>query len=356
MGITRRQVLGGGLALGAGFVVGGGGAVLRSSPAWAAADIDDILTCAEWAARAPSEPITLLSTRPIKIIVHHTATPNSTDLSVAHAKQLARSIQNSHMDGRGWIDTGQHFTISRGAVVLEGRHRSLEALTGGTRHVVSAHCTAQNNYAVGIENEGTYTSVSMPAAQYSALVELCVTICQKYAIRSYQIYGHRDFQNTQCPGDTFYPQLATLRRDVAAQVGGNPTGPVWPTLRLGASGESVRTLQYLLRRAGTTVTPDGAYGPATEAAVRSFQTARQSAVDGVAGRQTWNHLADPVATGARGDAVTAAQRQLSARGIATTVDGVFGPATAAAVRTFQTREGLPADGVVDARTWSRLVA
>lgn len=355
MGITRRQLLGGGLALGAGLVAGGG-AVLRGSPAWAAADIDEIITCAEWGSRSPSEPITLLSTRPLKIIVHHTATANSADLSVAHAIQLARSIQNSHMDSRGWIDTGQHFTISRGAFVLEGRHRSIEALTGGIRHVVGAHCTAQNPYAVGIENEGTYTSVSPPAAQYSALVQLCVTICRKYAIRPYQIYGHRDFQNTACPGNTFYPQLATLRRDVAAQVGGSPAAPVWPALRLGASGESVRTLQYLLRRAGTTVTVDGAYGPATEAAVRSFQTERQSAVDGVAGRQTWNHLADPVATGSRGDAVTAAQRQLAARGIATTVDGVFGPATAAAVRTFQTREGLPVDGVVDARTWSRLVA
>jgi peptidoglycan hydrolase-like protein with peptidoglycan-binding domain len=37
------------------------------------------------------------------------------------------------------------------------------------------------------------------------------------------------------------------------------------------------------------------------------------------------------------------------------VDGIFGTGTAASVRTFQTGAGLPADGVVDARTWSRLV-
>src|SRR5215207_7674144 len=252
------------------------------------------------------------------------------------------------MDSRGWIDTGQQFTISRGAYVLEGRHRSVEALTGGTRHVLGAHCTAQNPYAVGIENEGTYTSVTMPAAQYAALVDLCATICSGYAIRSYQIYGHRDFQNTACPGDTFYPRLATLRRDVAGRVGGDPTGPVWPALGRGDTGESVRTLQHLLRRAGTAVTVDGAYGPATETAVRSFQTVRDSAVDGIAGRQTWNHLADPARTGDRGDAVTAAQRQLVAHGILTTVDGIFGTGTATSVRTFQTGAGLPADGVVDA--------
>jgi hypothetical protein len=35
-------------------------------------------------------------------------------------------------------------------------------------------------------------------------------------------------------------------------------------------------------------------------------------------------------------------------------DGIFGPLTHDAVVTFQKREGLEADGVMDARTWSAL--
>lgn len=348
-GIDRRRLL----ALGAGVVGGAAtGNLLVSAPAGAA--VSDIVDCGTWGARAPSTPI-VLGDRPHKIIVHHMASPNTTDLSQAHAYALARSSQRDHMDRRGWIDTGQHFTNTRGAWVLEGRHRSLEALRGGTRHVIGAHCTGQNAYAVGIENEGTYTSELPPGPQYAALIELCVTICRAYAIRPYAIYGHRDFQNTRCPGDAFWPRLWLLRRDVAAQVGGDPYLPPWPVLRRGAASESVRTLQHLLRQAGQTPTADGVFGAGTEAAVRAFQTERDSAIDGVAGRQTWNHLADPVRTGARGEAVTGAQHQLVARGADLAIDGVFGPATAAAVQAFQRQRGLPADGVVDARTWNHLV-
>lgn len=348
-GLDRRRLL----ALGAGVAGGAAtGSLLVTVPA--RAGVNDIVGCDTWGARQPSSPV-VLGPRPHKIIVHHTASPNTADLSRAHAYALARSMQRDHMDNRGWIDTGQQFTVTRGAWTLEGRHRSVEALGGGRQHVVGAHCTGQNPYAVGIENEGTYSTQLPPGPQYAALLELCVTICTAYAIPAYAIYGHREFQSTSCPGDAFWPRLSLLRRDVAAQMGGDPAAPTWPVLRSGAAGESVRTLQHLLRQAGQTLTPDGRYGPQTEAVVRAFQTERDSAVDGVAGRQTWNHLADPIRSGARGDAVTAAQRQLVARGSTLTVDGVFGPATAAAVVTFQRQRRLPADGVVDARTWSRLV-
>ena len=43
------------------------------------------------------------------------------------------------------------------------------------------------------------------------------------AITSPNIAGHRDYLATACPGDTFYPTLPTLRRDVAALVAGSTT-------------------------------------------------------------------------------------------------------------------------------------
>ncbi|MEV7939710.1 N-acetylmuramoyl-L-alanine amidase [Kitasatospora sp. NPDC088264] len=348
----RRSFLTGALAV-------GGGALLASAlPAGVAraADGPTVADTAAWGARPSSIPVNVLAGVPDKVIVHHTATPNVTDYSQAAAFSLARSMQTYQMDSEGWIDTGQHFTISRGAYVLEGRHNSLSTLRGGAQHVESAHCTAQNTVAIGIENEGTYTTVDPRGEQYAALVDLITYICRQYGLRAYQIYGHRDFNNTECPGDRLYALIPQLRRDVAARIGGDPTGPVWPVLTSGASGETVRTLQYLLVQHGASLTVDGAYGPATQSAVTAFQNLTHAAADGIAGNQTWSQAVAPLADGASGGAVLAVQNQLVAHGIQVGVDGAFGPGTRSAVTAFQTSAGLPADGVVDARTWSRLVA
>ena len=63
-----------------------------------------------------------------------------------------------------------------------------------------------------------------------------------------------------------------------------------PVLRLGSRGPSVVTLQKALDHHGSRVVVDGIFGPATEAAVRHFQAAAHLVVDGVVGPQTWAKL------------------------------------------------------------------
>ncbi|MFI5842540.1 N-acetylmuramoyl-L-alanine amidase [Catenuloplanes sp. NPDC051500] len=346
--LSRRALLGAGLSSAAVTVVV---PLVGAGPAYATSRI---IPAATWGARQPSEPITVRTNPPNKILVHHTATANSTDYSRAHAESLARSIQNNHMDTRGFIDTGQHFTISRGGYTLEGRHRSLEVLQSGGGQVDSAHCTGQNDEAVGIENEGTYTSVVPPAALYDQLVLLCADICAAWGFNPRQIYGHRDFWATECPGELFYPRLAGLRTDVAARLG--VTVDPWPTFPEGTAGQHARTIQYLLRQQGATITADGSFGPATAAAVRDFQTRKGLTADGIVGATTWPVLIVTVRNGATGPAVEAVQSALASRKYTVSVDGQFGANTEAVVRTFQTDQGLSSDGVVGPRTWSALVA
>ena len=48
----------------------------------------------------------------------------------------------------------------------------------------------------------------------------------------------------------------------------------WPVVATGHNGHPVKTLQFLLRARGHTVTVDGIFGPQTDAAVKAFQTSK----------------------------------------------------------------------------------
>lgn len=230
MHLSRRNVFRGAVVIGAGTVL----PPALATPALAV-PAPTIASCATWGARNPSSPLQQLSNKPNKIIIHHTATPNSTDYSLSHAYALSRSIQNYHMDHNGWSDTGQNFTLSRGGHITEGRHTSLSHLTTGSGFVTSAHCPGQNTTGVGIENEGLYTSVLPTTTQWNKLVDLCAYICQQGGFGASQIYGHRDFVATACPGNAFYAKLGDLKAAVAAKLS-DPPPPTWTTTIDNTSG------------------------------------------------------------------------------------------------------------------------
>ncbi|WP_067606739.1 peptidoglycan recognition protein family protein [Nocardiopsis listeri] len=193
-----------------------------------------------WNARAPRSPIQVLANAPTYIVVHHTATPNSTDYSLDHGLNLSKSIQNHHMDTNGWIDAGQQLTISRGGYVMEGRDRTPEAIAAG-QHVVGTHVANYNSSAIGIENEGTYTSASPTQALTDSLVETLAWLCGAYGLNPSAIVGHRDFNATACPGDVLYAMLPDLRNRVtqtmsaldipiAAARAAGEDGPTYPAV------------------------------------------------------------------------------------------------------------------------------
>ena len=69
-------------------------------------------------------------------------------------------------------------------------------------------------------------------------------------------------------------------------------------LRRGDTGEAVSGLQSELVTAGYPLAVDGVFGRATEAAVRSFQAARGLTVDGIAGPDTLGELGAVESVGA----------------------------------------------------------
>lgn len=165
-------------------------------------------------------------------------------------------------------------------------------------------------------------------------------------------------------------------------------------LRRGTTGPGVITIQTELNRISQSypaipkVQPvDGIFGARTEAAVRKFQEVFGLDPDGIVGRATWyalvriyvavNSLAelrsqgqrfyanswansDPIEYGDRGIKVEHLQYMLSVLAAYipqipdVAVDGIFGPATRAAVIAAQQRFGLPQTGVVNFDTWDEI--
>jgi hypothetical protein len=309
-GVTRRDLLLGGLAVAGGSLLGG----VAPDRAYAA-DGPTIVSCDGWGSRRPSGLLPVVDKAPVKILVHHTATPNVANTGADAAVRLARGIQNFHMNTRRWPDTGQHFTVSRGGFVLEGRHRSLEFVRVGRQQIEGAHCTGQNLVALGIENEGTYGAVDPPQKQWNQLRLLCAYLCRQYRIAPTQIFGHRDFKDTACPGDRLYAALPRLRSEVAKLLGqraARTKAASWPLLRVTDRGDRILAAQYLLRDAGLAgVVPDGRFTPELADAVRSFQAARgflddeTLQVTGMIGGETWPAIARAVRSGEDGDAARA---------------------------------------------------
>ncbi len=162
-------------------------------------------------------------------------------------------------------------------------------------------------------------------------------------------------------------------------------------LALGSSGVGVQILQYYLSYVAQfsatvpSVAQDGVFGPTTEEAVRAFQESYGLTPDGVVGVLTWDRLynvylglvsevdysdftglslpfpGENLQPGDTGDDVRALQEYLNyiARFYPAIpqieADGVFGPATQAAIDAFDAVFGLPAAReVVNAAVWDAI--
>ena len=140
------------------------------------------------------------------------------------------------------------------------------------------------------------------------------------------------------------------------------------SLRKGATGSAVKDLQTKLKKLGFyNASIDGDYGDTTVAAVKAFQKKYSLTADGVAGSETLKKLDtayknadsdkddDSLRKGATGTAVKTLQTNLKKLGFYTAyVDGSFGSTTESAVKAFQKKYGLTADGVAGSATLKKI--
>ncbi|MET7638413.1 peptidoglycan-binding protein [Streptomyces sp. NPDC005438] len=129
----------------------------------------------------------------------------------------------------------------------------------------------------------------------------------------------------------------------------------WSSIDPGASGETVKAIQYLLNQRGNSLVVDGDYASKSVAATKAFQKDQGLVDDGQVGPKTWPKLVYTLKKGANGNHVKSAQVALNKRSAGLELDGDFGSVTDKAVRNFQSANRLAVDGELGPKTWTALV-
>jgi N-acetylmuramoyl-L-alanine amidase len=231
--------------------------------------------------------------------VHHTVTAN--DYTPEESPGIVLAIARYHRNSNGWNDIGYQFLVDKYGQVFEGRAGGID------QAVVGAQAQGWNSTSTGIACLGDFTSIAQTPEGLDALARLIgwklsvhgvpttgdVTVVSaggetnRYPagtpVTFQRISGHRDGNNTSCPGNVLYTQLEQLRA-AAAQYAGPAFGltlqapkqvrgvtpiAVSGSLRFadGSASEGVAlTVEYLpvgasawRTLAATSVAPDGSW-------------------------------------------------------------------------------------------------
>lgn len=168
---------------------------------------------------------------------------------------------------------------------------------------------------------------------------------------------------TQLFGPTTKASVQLFERKHNLEIDGNLTQEEWNLLfsdqaqkysvSEGISGQDVQELQIRLRELGYLDKVTSYYGTDTTAAVKKFQEANGLSADGTIGTETREMLyseeakANSIKYGEKSDKVTQVQERLRKLGyLSSEATGYYGTETVQAVRRFQERNGLIADGAL----------
>jgi LysM repeat protein len=144
------------------------------------------------------EPVILNRTKPMggtptRITVHHSG--DAKDAGMDPLEWL-RVVDHQHMLGLGkaepWACIGYHFIVAPDGRVFEGRPLQYQGAHAGWDEV--------NRLNIGICLIGDFENHHVPAAQREALIAVLDRLCQDYGISRAEVFGHRHFKVTECPG------------------------------------------------------------------------------------------------------------------------------------------------------------
>ena len=133
------------------------------------------------------------------IVIHHAGFPD------ADKDSSAEEIHKFHQEVNGWAGIGYHYVIRKDGTIEQGRKPL----------AVGAHAYQHNKNSVGICVAGNFDIGKPNREQMDSLKLLTAWLCQRYKLnpmRKGVIVGHRNLNDTACPGDNLYSKLDEIRR------------------------------------------------------------------------------------------------------------------------------------------------
>lgn len=218
------------------------------------------------------------------VICHHTAGPKKGNMPSLSVITNGRPGLDGPLAQLGLGRDGTWFVIAAGRANHAGAGAWKGITTGNTSFI-----------GVEAENQGIPAD-PWPAVQMDAYKRGVAAVLKKIGADASMACGHKEYAPRRKIDPTF--DMAAFRTDVAAIMKGSGSKPTpspspappkddgkRPTLRPGDRGDAVEALQAKLG-----VEADGIFGPATEAAVRKFQSGHHLEPDGMVGPKTWAAL------------------------------------------------------------------
>lgn len=168
-----------------------------------------------------------------QVHVHHTV--NSNDYGRGDVAGLLRGIYRYHTVNLGWSDIGYNFLVDRFGRTWVGR------AGGARRAVLGAHTLGFNSTSTGVAVLGSFDRATPRQKVLTALVHLAAWKLDRYGrdpggsavvfshgsdrhaygerVRLPVVDGHRDTNETACPGQRLYDRLPGVRRRAAERIG-----------------------------------------------------------------------------------------------------------------------------------------
>lgn len=191
---------------------------IRSRRSWGARE--------RWATGKPKKVKTVE-----QVHVHHTATGN--DYRKRDVPRILRSIYRYHTKTLGWSDVGYNFFVDRFGRIWAGRRDP-------DREIRGAHTLGFNHTSVGIAVLGSYQEAAPTPKVLAGIAKVAAWKLRKYHrdplattpvlsrgsdhypagtwVTLPVIDGHRDTNDTECPGQFLYDALPEIRLRTARRL------------------------------------------------------------------------------------------------------------------------------------------